>query len=70
MEQPIVSPTMMPRGAGGKAGHALRMITCIFTAGFAYPNTFVEGMDLTAIQKITEGVLYGKKTDTASKSRF
>jgi hypothetical protein len=70
MEQSIVSPTMMPRGAGGKSGHALRMIPCIFTAGFAYPNTFVEGMDLTAIQKITVGAPYGKKTDTASKSRF
>jgi len=70
MEQTSVSPTMMPRGGGGTAGHALRMITCILTAGFAYPNTFVEGMDLTAMQKITEGALYGKKADAASKSRF
>ena len=70
MEQSIVSPTMMPRGGGGKSGHALRMITCIFTAGFAYPNTFVEGMDLTAQQKITEGSLYAKKSGNADKSRF
>jgi len=70
MEQSIVSPTMMPHGAGGKAGHALRMITCIFTVGFAFPNTFIEGMDLAAIQKLSEGGLYSKKTDTASKSRF
>jgi len=70
MEPTTVSLTMMPRGAGGKAGHALRMITCIFTAGFAYPNTFVEGMDLTELQKLTEGALYGKKAGAASKSRF
>jgi len=64
------SPTMMPMGKGGKAGHALRMIACVLTAGFAYPNTFVEGMDLTVLQKRTEGLLYDKVKDGAGKSRF
>jgi len=27
------------------------MLVMVFTGGFIYPNTFVEGMDLTAIQK-------------------
>ena len=70
MEQ-TTSPTMVPRGDGGVVGHVLRMIACVCTGGFAYPNTFVEGMDLTAIQNKTEGVLYAKdKKSSASKSRF
>jgi hypothetical protein len=42
---------VVPIGGGGVPGHLLRMIVMICTGGFAYPNTFVEGMDLTAIQK-------------------
>jgi hypothetical protein len=61
---------MMPRGGGGTAGHALRMVVCILTAGFGYPKTFVEGMDLTVLQKGTEGALYNKDKSAASKSRF
>ncbi len=39
-------------------GHWLRMIICFCSAGFVYPNAFVEGMDLSAIQRATEGTLY------------
>lgn len=68
---PAISPTLMPMGGGGKGGHALRMIACVFTGGFAFPNTFVEGMDLTVMQNRTEGVLYDKdKKAAGSKSRF
>jgi hypothetical protein len=69
MEQPV-NPNMVPRGGGGLVGHVLRMITCALTGGFAFPNTFVEGMDLTAIQKSTQGILYDKQKGSASKSRF
>lgn len=41
---------VVPMGGGGLPGHLLRMIVMICTGGFAFPNTFVEGMDLTAIQ--------------------
>ena len=41
-----------PIGGGGLPGHLLRMVVMICTGGFIYPNTFIEGMDLTAIQKI------------------
>ena len=43
---------IVPIGPGGVPGHLLRMLVMIFTGGFIYPNTFVEGMDLTAIQKV------------------
>ena len=42
------------------AGHWIRMIICFCSFGFVYPNAFVEGMDLTAIQRSTEGDLYNK----------
>ncbi len=60
----------VPRGAGGTAGHILRMIICACTGGMAFPNTFVEGMDLTAIQQRTQGQLYDKDKGAASKARF
>ena len=44
--------TIVPIGPGGTPGHLLRMIVMIITGGFVYPNTFVEGMDLSAIQKL------------------
>jgi len=70
MEQ-TASSTMVPKGGGGTVGHALRMIACVCTGGFAFPNTFVEGMDLTAIQNKAEGALYAKdKKGSASKARF
>ena len=40
------------------------MIAMVFTGGFLFPNTFVEGMDCTAIQKETHGTLYDKKVKT------
>lgn len=43
--------TIVPVGPGGAPGHLLRMFVMVCTGGFVYPNTFVEGMDLTAIQK-------------------
>ncbi len=70
MEQ-STSPTYMPIGGGGAAGRALRIFACVLTGGFAFPNSFVEGMDLTALQNKTEGALYAKdKKGTESKSRF
>ena len=41
-------------------GHWIRMVICFCSFGFVYPNAFVEGMDLTAIQRSTEGDLYNK----------
>jgi hypothetical protein len=46
-----ISKTVVPVGGGGLPGHLLRMAVMVFTGGFVFPNTFVEGMDLTAIQK-------------------
>ena len=60
MEQSI-NRNIVPVGPGGFLGHIGRMIAMVFTAGFAYPNAFVEGMDCTAIQKQTQGSLYDKK---------
>lgn len=58
------NPNMVPRGGGGTLGHVFRMILTFFTAGMAYPNSFVEGMDLTAIQRETQGQLYDKNKNT------
>jgi hypothetical protein len=66
-----LNPNVVPRGKGGVAGHAFRMITMFLTCGFAFPNTMVEGMDLTAMQQKTQGLLYDKdKKGAGSKSRF
>jgi hypothetical protein len=40
-------------------GHWIRMIICFCSFGFVYPNAFVEGMDLTAIQGEYERRLNG-----------
>jgi hypothetical protein len=70
MEQAL-NPHVVPHGKGGVAGHAFRMILMVLTGGFAFPNTMVEGMDLTAMQQRTQGLLYEKdKKGAASKSRF
>jgi hypothetical protein len=58
------SRTVVPVGPGGLPGHILRMVVMVFTGGFIYPNTFVEGMDLTAIQKAHE--LPAQKSDKNS----
>ncbi|MBI1988583.1 MAG: hypothetical protein HYS65_02380 [Betaproteobacteria bacterium] len=60
MEQSL-NPNIVPRGPGGTLGHVCRMIAMIFTAGFAFPNAFVEGLDCTGIQRKTQGTLYDKK---------
>lgn len=60
MEQPV-SPTMVPIGPGGVLGSIFRKIVMVFTAGMAYPNAWIEGMDCTAIQKESMGALYDKK---------
>ncbi len=70
MEQATPNPNVVPHGPGGFAGHLFRMILMICTGGFAYPNTFVEGMDLTALQKKTEGAIYDKEKKTGAKTRF
>ena len=47
--------------AAARLSHLGRISVFFLTAGFAYPNVFVEGMDLTKIQGDTEGDLYKKK---------
>jgi hypothetical protein len=47
--------------AMARLGHLGRVSVFFLTAGFAYPNVMVEGMDLTRIQGNTDGDLYKKK---------
>ena len=47
--------------AMAKLAHFGRFSIFLLTAGFAYPNVMVEGMDPTRIQGDTEGDLYKKK---------
>lgn len=63
------NPNVVPVGGGGTLGRIGRMIVMIFTGGMAYPNVFVEGMDLTAIQKEYEGNLYVKKEKKPAPSK-
>lgn len=42
-------------------GRLGRMLVFFLTAGFMYPNVFVEGIDPTRIQGETQGSLYNKK---------
>ena len=66
-----VNPNVTPCGPGGIVGLSFRRILTVLTAGFAFPNSFVEGMDLTATQTKSSGTLYDKdKKGAASKSRF
>ncbi len=65
----IRNPNLVPVGSGGIWGRIGRMIAMVCTGGFAYPNVFVEGLDLTAIQKETEGSLYNKKDKKVSPSK-
>ena len=58
------SKNVVSVGPGGLLGHIFRMVVMVFTGGFVYPNTFVEGMDLTAIQKLHE--LPAQKIDKKS----
>ena len=45
------NPNIVPIGPGGAAGRFFRMLVSICTGGYMYPNAFVEGMDLTAIDQ-------------------
>jgi hypothetical protein len=47
--------------AMARLAHLGRVSVFFLTAGFAYPNVMVEGLDLTRIQGDTEGDLYKKK---------
>ena len=42
-------------------GRLGRMLVFFLTAGFMYPNVFIEGIDPTRIQSETQGSLYNKK---------
>ena len=53
-KQPIASDTV---DVTHTLGHWMRMIICFCTFGFVYPNAFVEGMDLTNIQRGYEDTL-------------
>ena len=50
-----------PSRAMARLSHLGRASVFFLTAGFAYPNVFVEDMDLTKIQGATEGDFYKKK---------
>ena len=52
---------IVPVGPGGIAGRLWRFIVFTFTAGFLYPNVFIEGMDCTKSQDAHQGTLYDKK---------
>jgi hypothetical protein len=41
-----VNPRIVPIGPGGLAGKVFRCVMHVCTGGFAYPNVFIEGMDL------------------------
>jgi hypothetical protein len=41
-----VNPRIVPVGPGGLAGKVFRCVVHVCTGGFAYPNVFIEGMDL------------------------
>ena len=58
----VTSATMVPHGPGGVFGQVTRMIVCVCTGGFVYPNAFVEGMDATA----TDAKTYPKGADASS----
>jgi len=45
------SNRIVPVGRGGVVGKAMRIAILFGTAGFVFPNVFLEGMDMTAIHK-------------------
>jgi hypothetical protein len=46
---------------GGILAWSFRMLLCVCSGGFVYPNAFIEGMDLTAIQQESMGTRYDKQ---------
>lgn len=53
-----------PSSAMATLGHLGRVFVFFLTAGFAYPNVFVEGLDLTKIQGAFGGAIDAKTTHT------
>ena len=45
------SNRIVPVGRGGAVGKAMRIAVLFGTAGFVFPNVFLEGVDMTAIHK-------------------
>jgi hypothetical protein len=52
---------IVPIGPGGIPGRLWRFLVFTVTAGFLYPNVFIEGMDCTKTQDAQQGTLYDKK---------
>ena len=52
---------IVPVGPGGFAGRLARFVVFFCSAGFLYPNVFIEGMDCTKTQNAQQGTLYDKK---------
>lgn len=52
---------VIPPGPGGFIGRIGRAIVFFASAGFLYPNVFIEGMDCTKIQDAMQGTLYDKR---------
>ena len=48
-------------GPGGIPGRLWRYLVFFASAGFLYPNVFIEGMDCTKTQDAQQGTLYDKK---------
>lgn len=44
-------PKIVPVGPGGVAGKIMRIAMLIGTAGFAYPNVFLEGLDMNEMHR-------------------
>ena len=55
------NPNVVPVGPGGLAGLIFRRLMMVCTGGFLYPNSWIEGLDCTALQKQSQGTLYDKK---------
>ena len=51
---------VVPIGPGGFVGRLGRILVFFFTAGFFYPNVFIEGLDCSKIQDAMQGTLYDK----------
>lgn len=52
---------IVPVGPGGALGRFWRFVIFTCSAGFLYPNVFIEGMDCTKTQDGQQGTLYDKK---------
>ena len=52
---------IVPVGPGGILGRLGRFVIFTASAGFLYPNVFIEGLDCTKTQDAQQGTLYDKK---------